>query len=126
MKNIIVSVILFAAIFIISLVSVNYLNKTCASMLLVNTQIENSIKSKSWEDAEKHFNTFSKQWEEHSNLTSVFIHHMEIDDISMELEKLSQSIKYKDAKDAMESTHSLRFLLEHIMDLEKINVQNVF
>lgn len=126
MKNIIVSVTLFAAIFIISLLSVNYLNKTCASMLSINSKIENSIKDNSWEDAEKYYNKFSKEWDNHSNSTSVFIHHMEIDDINLELERLSQSIKYKETKDAMESTHSLRFLLEHIMNLEKINVQNVF
>ncbi|KOF56929.1 hypothetical protein AGR56_10000 [Clostridium sp. DMHC 10] len=126
MKNVIFSAALFACILGFSIYSIAHINKVCNSMLSMNSKIENSIKDSSWEEAEKNINTFSKEWDNHSNLLSVYVHHAETDDISMEVEKLSQSIKYKETKDSMESAHTIEFLINHIRDLEKINLQNIF
>ncbi|MCD2346580.1 DUF4363 family protein [Clostridium guangxiense] len=126
MKNVIFSAALFACILGFSIYSIAHINKVCNSMLSMNSKIENSIKDSSWEEAEKNINAFSKEWDNHSNLLSVYVHHAETDDISMEVEKLSQSIKYKETKDSMESAHTIEFLINHIRDLEKINLQNIF
>lgn len=126
MKNVILSAALFICILGFSIYSINHVNKICTSMLSINAKIENSIQDNSWKQAEKNLNRFSKEWDNHSNLLSVYVHHAETDDISMEVEKLSQSIKYKEAKDSMESAHTIEFLINHIRDLEKINIQNIF
>lgn len=126
MKNVLFSAVLFISILGFSIFSIAHVNKVCNSMLSINSKIENAVKSSSWKEAEKNLNTFSKEWYNHSNTLSVYVHHAETDDISMEVERLSQAIKYKDAKDSMESAHTLEFLINHIRDLEKINIQNIF
>lgn len=126
MKNLLATIALFVIIVGISTVSVKYLNNMCASLLTLNSKIETSIKNESWEAAKKNINTFYDEWDRHSSLVSIYIHHMELDDISIELEKLSQSIDYEEKKDAMEASHTLKFQLNHIRELEKINLQNVF
>lgn len=126
MKNVLFSAVLFIGVLGFSIFSIVHVNKVCNSMLALNSKIENSIKSSSWKEAEKNLNTFSKEWYTHSNTLSVYVHHAETDDISMEVEKLSQAVKYKDAKDSMESAHTLEFLINHIRNLEKINIQNIF
>lgn len=126
MKNVLLSAALFICVLGFSIYSISHVNKVCTSMLAINSKIENSVKDSSWKKAEKNLNTFAKEWDNHSNMLSVYVHHAETDDISMEVEKLSQAIKYKDAKDSMESAHTLEFLINHIRDLEKINIQNIF
>ncbi|MFL0249686.1 DUF4363 family protein [Clostridium neuense] len=126
MKNVIFSAALFICVLGFSIYSIAHVNKICNSMLAINAKLENSIQDSSWKQAEKNLNKFSKQWDSYSNLLSVYVHHAETDDISMEVEKLSQAIRYKDAKDSMESAHTIEFLINHIRDLEKINIQNIF
>lgn len=126
MKNVLLSAALFICVLGFSIYSIIHINKVCTSMLLIDSKIENSVKDSSWKEAEKNLKTFAKEWDNHSNMLSVYVHHAETDDISMEVEKLSQAIKYKDAKDSMESAHTLEFLINHIRNLEKINMQNIF
>lgn len=126
MKNIVIAFSLFIGIILMSFFSIKYINKTCGYFLDLNAKIQNSLKSEEYNKATAYLKTFENSWDKKSNTLSVYIHHAETDDISMEIEKLSQSIKYKEKKDAMESTHSLNFLIKHVVNLEKINIQNIF
>ncbi|KHD37578.1 hypothetical protein NL50_05205 [Clostridium acetobutylicum] len=126
MKNIVVAVSLFIVILLLSFFSIRYLNKTCNKFLSLSNKIQNSLQSGSYSKADSYLKNFEKDWYKHSSILSVFIHHMEVDDISLEVERLSQAIKYKEKKDAMESSHTLSFLIEHVSSLEEINLENIF
>ncbi|MCR3758827.1 DUF4363 family protein [Clostridium felsineum] len=125
MKNIIIALSIFAAVVLMSFFSIQYLNKTCNKLLSVSNKIQNSLEKGSYSKADYYEKEFEKEWYKESSILSAFIHHMETDDISLEVERLSQSIKYKEKKDAMESAHSLTFLIKHLSLLEKINIENI-
>ncbi|MCT8975856.1 DUF4363 family protein [Clostridium sp. CX1] len=106
--------------------SINYLNKVCTKLDNLNKEIEISIENKSWTKAYDNSIKFLNQWDNYSRKISIFVNHAEIDNINSELWKLTQYTKCKTEEEALASSHVIKFLLEHIVNLEKVNAENIF
>ena len=126
MKNVVISFIIFIVLFIGILLSVSYLNNICKKLEIENDKIENYINSKDWENANTSVKVFSKDWDKYSSIISIFVHHQELDDINSELQKFIQFIRYESQEEAQASSHTIKFYLNHISDMEKWNVKNIF
>jgi hypothetical protein len=126
MKGFIVSITIFIAMIISIFFSINYLNKTCRKLETLNVQIERNIESNSWDSAYSNSLNFLKEWEKISPKISVFTSHAEIDNVNNELYKLTQYTKCKNEDEALASANVLKFLLNHISNMEKSNTQNIF
>ncbi|MCS4464474.1 DUF4363 family protein [Clostridium botulinum] len=50
---------------------------------------------------------------------SMVTNHSEIDNINIELWKLTQYVKCESEDESLASIHAVKFLLEHIMQMEK-------
>ncbi|MDD3224216.1 MAG: DUF4363 family protein [Clostridium sp.] len=125
MKNIIITLCLFASMIFVCFISVNYLNKVCYKIYNENTCITTYIKNKNWEKAGECSKEMSDHWHSYSNVCSVFVSHTLIDDISLEEHKLESYIKTQDKDEALASSNSIEFLIERIKKLETINIQNL-
>lgn len=125
MKSIYSSFILFIAMIFIMTFSVNYLKKTCTSLISFSGQLENEISSDSWKKAYKDSIKLMERWKKDSDTVSIFVHHQEIDELNNEIWKLTQHVKCENKADALASIHAVKFLISHIIDLEKINIQNL-
>lgn len=106
--------------------SINYLNKISTNLQKLNDQLEENITHDKWDESYKLSMDFTEKWEKYSKIIKVFVNHQEIDNVEMELWKLPQYVKEKSKDEALASVHVLKFLLSHIYNLEKVNVQNVF
>lgn len=125
MKNVLSSFILLVIMLIFMFFSVKYLGKTCYTLTSDASTLEAQISKESWDKAYKTSLKFMKDWKEDSKLVSIFVHHQEIDDINNEVWKLTQHVKCENKDEALASIHAIKFLISHIIDLEKINIQNL-
>lgn len=126
MKNLFISIILFFLLNVCILISINYLNKTCKNLITINSQIQSSIKENSWAKAEALTEGFSKEWISHTKMLSVFVDHKEMDEINIEFYKLMKYVSNESTDEASASSNVISFFLNHIMEMEKINPQNIF
>lgn len=111
---------------IASSISINYLNRISNNLSKVNKEIEEHINNNNWDKAYNSAIDFSEKWEKQTNVVKLFVNHQELDNIEIELNKLTQFVKEKTADESLASIHTLDFLLKHIINLEKINIQNIF
>lgn len=106
--------------------SINYLNKATQKLERLNDEIEQNITDGNWDKAYKTTIEFTEKWKDYSKQIKLFLNHQEIDNIEIELRKLPQYIKEKTKDESLASTYVLKFLLDHIAELEKIKLQNIF
>lgn len=111
---------------IVMLFSINYLNKICLNLQAVNDSLEQSINADDWDKSYESSIDFTKKWEKHTKIIKIFVNHQEIDNVEMELWKLPQYVKQHTKDEALASVHVLKFLLNHITNMEKVNIQNIF
>lgn len=126
MKNIIASFALFITVMLIVVFSINYLETVCTKLEGLDVQIENNIKNDEWNKAYNNSIKFLNEWHDYSKTVSIFTHHAEIDNINMELWKLTQYTKCQTKDESLASAHVVKLLLNHIVEMEKVNSQNIF
>lgn len=126
MKSIVASFIIFIVMVISIFFSINYLNQVCTKLEGLDIQIERNIDNGDWTKAYDNSLKFLKQWDNYSKKISVFVDHEEIDNINNELWKLTQYTKVKNKDESLASNHVIKFFLDHIADMEKVNLQNIF
>lgn len=126
MKNVILSIAIFLIMVITMSFSISYLHKISLELENLNNEVEQYIANEKWDMAYKTYTQFKDEWEHHTKIIKLFVNHQEIDNIEMELCKLSEYVKEKTKDEALASISTLDFLLSHVSDLEKINLQNIF
>jgi len=125
MKNVVISLIIFIIMITNIAFSINYLNKVTDDLGKLNDEIEQYITDNNWDKAYKSSIEYTEKWQDYSEKIKIFVDHQEMDKIDMELWKLTQYIKEKTKGEALASIHVLKFLVEHISELEKVNIQNI-
>ena len=126
MKNVVVSFILLFIMIIGITFSLRYLNRVSDDLGKLNDEIEQYITDNNWNEAYKSSIEYTEKWRNYSKIIKLFIDHQEIDNIEMELWKLPQYIKEMTKDESLACVHVLKFLVNHISDLEKVNFQNIF
>lgn len=126
MKSSIASVLIFILMIICMAFSVNYLKTINTSLENSSVNIENAIKSDSYEKAENLSKEFTKMWNKNSNKISIFTNHNEIDSINSELLKLKQHIAYKNKEESLVSINIIRGIIKSITEMENLNIVNLF
>lgn len=126
MRNLFAALIIFISMFLSLVFSINYLNQTCSKLDTLNIQIEKSIESNSWDEAYNKSLKLLDNWDNCTRKISIFVNHAEIDNINNEIWKLTQYTKCHTKDEALASNHVIKFLLKHILNMEKVNIQNIF
>jgi len=126
MKNVIISVIIFFALLIGLFVSLNYLSSMCNDLVNLGDKIEDEISKENWQEAYDSSMNLTKEWKNHCDVISFFVHHQEIDNIDNELWKLSQYTKCQTKDESLASVHVVKFFINHIKNLEDLSIQNIF
>ena len=106
--------------------SIKYLAKVSQNLGRLNDEIEQNIIDDNWDEAYKTTLEFTDKWKDYSKKIKLFSNHQEIDNIEIELRKLPQYIKEMSKDESLASVNVLKFLLDHIAELEKIKIQNIF
>jgi len=126
MKKILISAAIFIIMIIGMLFSMSYLSKVNKELIGLSDSLEKQINSNQWEQAYASSLQLTDQWKEHCSIISIYVHHAEIDNIDNELWKLSQYTKCESLDESLASIHVIKFFINHIFNLEKVNIQNIF
>lgn len=126
MRNFAISIIIFLIVLLCIFFSINYLSRISSNLGKLNDELEEHITNDDWEKAYKTSMDVTQKWQKHSKIIKIFVNHQEIDNIELELWKLPQYVKEGTKDEALASVHVLKFLLAHIYNLEKVNIQNIF
>lgn len=106
--------------------SISYLNKACRNLEKLNDDIEQQINDDNWDKAYKTSIELTEKWKDYSKKIKLFTNHQEIDNIETELWRLPQYIKEQTKDEALACVYVLKFFLNHISELEKVKIQNIF
>lgn len=126
MKNMIISFSLFVVMILSMSFSIVYLNKTCKSLLECCDKLEEDISDERWNNIYEDSLDFLHKVQKDSKTLSIFIDHQELDNMSNELYKFTQYTKWENKEESLASLHVVKFYLNHIQELQKINIQNIF
>jgi hypothetical protein len=126
MKNNIISFIIFIILMLIIIIPTRYLNKVCHSLTDNTEDIELVVTNEDWINSYKLSIQLLESWQKSKTTFSIFAPHNEIDNINMEIYKLSQYVKCKDKAESLASVHLIKFLINHVNDLNKASIENIF
>lgn len=126
MKKIIVSLGIFIIMIVGMIFSILYLNKVCKDLEDITSNIESYINEDNMKKAYDTSQKLTKKWKRYSESISIFVNHQEIDNIETELSKIPQYIKEDSKDEALASVRVLNFFLNHVKNMEKITIQNIF
>jgi len=125
MKNLILSIVLVAFVLIGSFFVYSYIQDTAIELSKTIDEIQALITEDHWEDAQKKFTQFNKQWEPNAKLWMTIIGHEEIDNIEHSIIESSIYIREK-SKESLVELSLLQYYLEHIYQKEKLKLHNIF
>lgn len=126
MKNAVISLLIFIIMVISIAFSLNYLNKVSDDLGRLNDEIEQYITDNDWDKAYKSSIEYTEKWKDYSEKLKLFVDHQEMDKIEIELWRMPQYIKERNKEESLATVHVLKFLVNHISDLERVNIQNIF
>ena len=126
MKNVIIACTLFLVMVGSMIFSLTYLNKVCSNIEKITDTLEEQIIAEQWDKANKTSTYLLEEWKDHGKVIPIFVNHTEIDAINSETLKLTQYVRCKTTEEALASTHAVKFYLDNIKSLQKINIQNIF
>jgi hypothetical protein len=126
MRTIYISFALFSMLLLSLIFSINYLDKVCTKLDTMNIEIDSNVKKAAWTKAEATSSEFLKEWKSSTHKLSLFIDHKEMDNINNELWKLTQYIDTKNKDEALASNNVIKFYIEHIKDMERVSMENIF
>jgi hypothetical protein len=106
-------------------ISVNYLNKTCEKMEANSNTLEDLINAEQWEEADALSNETLNQWKKYALIIPIFANHSELDTLNVEMLRLTQYTKCESKDEALASTHVIKFFLNNVKELQKVNLQNI-
>lgn len=106
--------------------SIKYFNKVSQELASLNEKIMENINDNNWDKAYENTIELTEKWENYSKKIKLFLNHQEIDSIEVELKKLPQYIKEETKDESLASTNVLKFFLNHIAELEKVKLENIF
>ena len=106
--------------------SVNVINAKCNRLQNLNCTLENYIIKEQYKDAYNLSLVYIAEWNKTSKLLTVYAHHEDLDHIDSEILKLTQYIKIKDKSEGLATVHVMKYLVDHIMSHEKVNISNIF
>lgn len=126
MKNVVTSFLIFFTLIFFMSVSLNHLDKICSTLEEKNDLLEELISTEDWDKGYDEVLDLLKYINSTSNTLSLFINHQEIDLIEGEIFKLTQYVKLQNKDESLASIHVIKFNVENIQRVQKVNLHTIF
>jgi hypothetical protein len=126
MKNILAAFSLFILMLVGIFLSTNFINQSSIHLQDLNSTLENYITKEDYGNAYSLSIDYIAKWKKTSKILTIYMHHEDLDHINNEVLKLTQYIKVKDKSEALATVHVMKYLIDHIIDHEKVSISNIF
>ncbi|WHH58912.1 DUF4363 family protein [Petroclostridium sp. X23] len=125
MKTFKFSMILLVLIILSTIWYIHSLNNVSNQLVTEIDKLEDIIKTDNWDQAEKQLDHIQEEWDKTEKWMATLIDHEEIDSIRLTLARLSQYIHYRKTPDFMAESASLKLLIKHLPEKERISLGNL-
>jgi hypothetical protein len=104
----------------------NYLTAS-SEMLAANFEkLEEALTRKNWVQASEILNNTWEIWDKTKKNWAPLIDHQEIDQLDLAVARLTQYINNQEYSLSLAELSALKFLIRHIPEKERVNLQNIF
>ena len=104
----------------------NYTKTSTIEITECLSELKKEIEDKSLENAKEKLGELDKKWDEKHDKLAYYIEHDELEKVETNLTGLRSFIESKEYSDALAELDKTVFVLRHIEDKNKFNLQNVF
>lgn len=126
MRNSLISICLF----IILLIVIIYLNmgfvKICSNAKASTDEIEELIFNKEYDLAYEKSEELLSYIDGNDGIPTIYLNHTDYDLVINECLKLCIYIEERDISEALASLHLVKYSVNHLKDLQKVNLKNIF
>ncbi|MFZ7101950.1 MAG: DUF4363 family protein [Peptococcaceae bacterium] len=126
MKVISITLMITIMILIFAFYAVNILAKTSLDMTEVLKEIEAAVMKGEWNQAAQKLTDLEDKWEEYHLIWDMLIEHGEIDNIDISISHINSYIRRQDLTESYAEIKALYKYLEHIPEIEKLTLENIF
>lgn len=126
LKHVLIIIVVLALIIGFGYWTLQEVAQSSQVLLSLSLSLEESIKQNLWDEAENRFKKLDSAWQKTQSLWTVLLNHTEIDNIDLTLAKLEQYIKTQEQGLALAEISSLKLLIRHIPEKEKLTLENIF
>lgn len=125
MKNNIISFILFFIVLGFVIFSNNKLVKFCDKTLEISNNIEILMTDENWEESYEKTLELKSVMSENFPSISIYINHTDMDNLNIEILKLTQYVKEEDSAEGLATLHVIKCYAEYLKELQEINIINI-
>lgn len=125
MKNLIITVCIFAATLALITVTDVAMKKNSDELLSLCEQLTDNAESNNIDGIKSIYDNISDKWNSERRLLFFMLNHAEIDNIDFILSELSYGIKENNTDIIIELTEKLKFYIDELLDTEVISLENI-
>lgn len=125
-KQIITLVVSILTLIVLGIWEINYIENSSRYLLSDINYIENLVQNEEYELASDNFKNVENTWNELSGVWNIFVLHEEIDRVDEMIVDYKTYISQKDKQNAMVESNGLKRVIEHIVQNQKVLVDNIF
>jgi len=126
MKHILIIIIVLFLIITSGYWTLHEISVTAHTLLTQSASLEESINNKKWDLSQDKFKNLKSTWNKAQSLWTILLNHTEIDNIDIAMAKIEQYIKTREQGLALGEISSLKWLINHIPEKEKLTPENIF
>lgn len=118
--------LVLAAIIILSVLTISYLGNTTRKIDQILPHLEESISAENWPEAQLQYTAAKQIWDRANKILPTFINHDDMRDVQVAFVDLETAIQQQDKIEAGRELAALNFYIDHVLENEQLNLQNLF
>ncbi len=118
-------ILFFIIVFIIS-IEIITVNITKNFLSEINNKIEEVEYSIESDENKKKIDELSELWKNKENKLEYYMEHKELEEISAKIRNAKSNIENDNIDEAKEQIDEIKFRVEHIKNIQKVNMRNIF
>jgi hypothetical protein len=103
-----------------------YLQKSADRILLKLEKVDNAVEGRQWGKIKASLEAVKSEWKRTQKTWTLFLNHVEIDEINMSVAKSAGFAESRNRSMLMAEIITMKELISHIPDMEKVQLKNIF
>ena len=129
-KETIFSIIIIIIVVVGNIVTQNYthysVKKATSELEQLKQELSTETEKINWNESENKFENMQKEWRKDFEKLAYYIEHDELEKVDTNLTGLKSYIETKEEVEAINELEKSVFVLKHIEDKTRMNLQNIF
>lgn len=126
MRKFVCSIIILILVLFSGMVCTGYLHRSSGNTSKMIDDTIDYTRKGMWPESSKSIGAIESGWNKTEGTWAMLVDHSEIDNIEMAMTKAKYYIETRNAPLSLAELYNLKFMVEHIYEMEVINLKNIF